>query len=213
MKTIHLHGYLAEKFGETFRFDVPSVRMALSALRSQLKGFRDAVYDNDFVIVFGPRIGGISLAIEEVNMMFGNVEELHIIPYLGGAGGHGGSTIKIVVGALMMTAAVVGAFFTGGASLALLGPTIGILSAAATTTFIGIGLVGISLVLAGISSVLTPRPQTDYGSRQNANSQTSFLFNGAVNTSQEGLPVQLVYGRIITGSQVISSGVSTEVLA
>lgn len=66
------------------------------------------------------------------------------------------------------------------------------------------------------SSILTPRPQLNgdsYNSREQADQRTSFLFNGPTSTSQQGLPIPVVYGRILIGSQVISSGIQTEVLA
>ena len=40
----------------------------------------------------------------------------------------------------------------------------------------------------------------------------SFIFNGAVNTMGQGGPVNLVYGRFLTGSAVVSAGTNAEQL-
>ena len=40
----------------------------------------------------------------------------------------------------------------------------------------------------------------------------SFSFSGIVNVAQQGLPVPVCYGRVITGSVVISAGLNSEQL-
>jgi predicted phage tail protein len=40
----------------------------------------------------------------------------------------------------------------------------------------------------------------------------SFTFSGITNTVQQGLPVQIVYGRAYIGSAVISSGLDVDQL-
>ncbi len=73
----------------------------------------------------------------------------------------------------------------------------------------GVGLLagGISALFFGPKApVTTNTPQVDRG---NQGSNASYLFNGPVNTIAQGGPVPVLYGRMIVGSQTISSGLRT----
>jgi predicted phage tail protein len=61
-------------------------------------------------------------------------------------------------------------------------------------------MMGASLALGGIAQMLAPH-QTTQGS-----SLRSYNFNGAQNTTYQGGPVPLLYGRMRVGSTVISEG-------
>jgi predicted phage tail protein len=55
--------------------------------------------------------------------------------------------------------------------------------------------------------MLSPQPQISPLQRgREAARLESFSFSGIVNTSQQGMPVPIVYGRVFTGSAVLSSG-------
>lgn len=73
--------------------------------------------------------------------------------------------------------------------------------------FIGMG---ISVGLGGIVEMISPRPKkTDQSVRQDG---TSYFFDGPVNTTQQGLPVPLIYGTCLVGSHPISGKVSVDQL-
>ena len=87
----------------------------------------------------------------------------------------------------------------------------------AGATFLGLAasswiMMGISFALSGISALLAPSPEISdpLGSAEDNASTPSFLFNGAVNVTEQGSAVPLVYGTTRTGSVVISAGLSTE---
>lgn len=214
MKKIHLHGYLAERFGACFIFDVPTPAMAISALRYQLAGFDDAIRDGKFILIRGPKETGISIDETELALKFGNTREFHLIPALDGAGGRGGSVIKVVLGIALMAIGIAGAVFTGGASagagFAAAAVTLGKLGSISFGTIASFGL---AITLTGASTLLASRPNfsgSSYEDREAPDQRPSFLYNGAVNVSQEGLPVPLVYGRMRVGSVVVSTGLSAE---
>ncbi len=73
--------------------------------------------------------------------------------------------------------------------------------------------VGIAMVIGGAIQMLTPVPKTptqqDQASTEN---KPSYLFNGAFNSTQQGLPVPVVYGQMLVGSSVVSVGSWTEAL-
>jgi predicted phage tail protein len=68
---------------------------------------------------------------------------------------------------------------------------------------------GASMVLGGIVQLLSPTPKIDSGiGSEDALHRPSYNFNGVVNTTAQGHPVALAYGRVICGSAVISAGLT-----
>lgn len=67
---------------------------------------------------------------------------------------------------------------------------------------------GASLVLGSIIEALMPRPKNDDDKERK--DKTSYYFDGPVNTTTQGVPVPLIYGRILTGSHAISASVTIE---
>jgi predicted phage tail protein len=97
--------------------------------------------------------------------------------------------------------------------LAILAPGIG--GGVAATIFgtqfsaisLAIGGIGANLLLGGVAQMISP--QQNMGaltSGREAARLESFTFSGIVNTSKQGLPVPVAYGRLFVGSAVISSG-------
>lgn len=217
MKTIVLHGYLKEAFGESYRFDVPTPAMAVRALTSQVKGIRDAIANGEFGVIMGKRDTGFQLDETELQFKFGQCEELHLVPVVGGAGGKTGGIIKTIIGVALLGIA------TAGAALA---PAAGLLAGYGATAFSAFGVavswgtiagLGVGMAVTGITSALTPRVDVpnsgrpgSYDSREQADNRPSFLFNGPVNRVEQGGCVPVVYGKVRTGSIVISAGISTE---
>lgn len=67
--------------------------------------------------------------------------------------------------------------------------------------------VGVSLIVGGVIEMLSPQPKMP--NVTNANDGTSHYFNGPVNTTAQGVPVQLIYGfNVMVGSHAISADVS-----
>ena len=222
MKTIYLHGYLKEKFGEKFTFDVTTPQMAVRALISQLKEFSSVVSPGQFVIILGDQKRGFSLGAEDLRLKFGKLKEMHIIPHVKGAGGRAGGIIKIVLGVALIATGIGGAFVAGGAAVAgaTAGATVGFVAGLNTAAFLGISwgaiaAVGLGLALSGVSSLTSSRMDLStgqYEDRESADERPSFLFNGPRNQSGQGLPVPLIYGTMRVGSNVVSVGIQTEKL-
>jgi len=122
---------------------------------------------------------------------------LHIVPVIKGAGRGLG---QILAGALLIGLAV----FAGPAIGGMLGG--GAFGAAATKA---LGYIGTALLYGGVSQLLSPSPP----SIPEASKLQSFSFSGIVNVADQGLPVPICYGRVITGSVVISAGLNSESFA
>lgn len=190
MNTIYLHGSLAEKFGESYSFAVDTMSEAVRALCYQVPGFKQHIEEGEWQVTRGRknREAGVSDE-EEFNLLLGS-DDVHIMPAGVGAGGGGG---KVLMGAVMVGAA----FMTGGASMAAWGFGSSML-----------GTMGAGMVLGGVATMLTPMPKTTAASEEK-NTQ-SFLFNGTVNVDKQGVPVPLIYGKMLVGSVVISSAITAE---
>lgn len=67
--------------------------------------------------------------------------------------------------------------------------------------------VGIAMTLGGVVQMLTPQASTNSNKADNG---TSYNFNGPVNTSAEGVPVPLLYGKCLVGGAVISGGIMAQ---
>lgn len=68
---------------------------------------------------------------------------------------------------------------------------------------------GASLMIGGLIEMLSPRPKK---SNNTSDDGTSYYFNGPVNTTAQGVPVPLVYGRCLVGSQAVSASVTIDQL-
>ena len=73
--------------------------------------------------------------------------------------------------------------------------------------------IGTSMVLDGVSALISPQEQLGGGSGMDQTDPSAlasnYSFTGLTNISRSGIPVNLVYGEIFTGTITISNGVDT----
>ena len=184
MVTLYLYGYLASLFGDTVSLDVATPREAVTALAYQSPDYRHHLTSNNWHI-FAGKDNDITQA--ELDMDLGNVKEVYLMPAIEGAGSGASGWLSVIVGAAL----IVGSFFAGPAGPALLGA-------------------GIGLVTGGIITLVTPIPGVDDMSQNAADEKASFLFKSPTNTSTQGVPIPLGYGKMMIGSIVVSSGLYAE---
>lgn len=193
MNTIYLHGDMAEKFGGPFRLDVSTPAEAIRAIAVQLDGFEEAIRTHNWQIIRGSLEDADTVDEEGLQLALGHQNEMHLIPMIEGANSGGG---MIIVGIIL----IVAAFFTGGTSLAAWGPMATMMGAA-----------GLGLALGGIVAMTTKVPGTSKEQMKNAaEDSSSFMFDGPVNNSKQGVAVPRGYGRMKIGSIVISAGLYAE---
>ncbi|EQB4998965.1 tail assembly protein, partial [Escherichia coli] len=138
---------------------------AIRALSLQMPGFRRQMNEGWYQI----RIRGEDTAPEAVyarlHEPLGEGAVIHIVPRLAGAGKGG---LQIVLGA----AAIVGSFFTAGASMALWGSALAAGGFSATTMLFSLGA---SMILGGVAQMLAPKAKTpDYRAMDNGRQNTYF---------------------------------------
>ena len=188
MKTIHLHGVLADKFGEFFRLDIQSAREATHAIASQLPEFKmfmlRAEQDGMRFAVFADEVNerGNLCESELDNMTAASV--IHVVPKVMGSGGDAFGWLQVVAGAVLVGVGV----FVPGMQWA-------------------IGA-GVGLMIGGAASLLMPTPEL--GQQDEDGNRANYGFGGAVTTVAQGNPVPILYGERYIGGFIVSAGVYTE---
>lgn len=184
MKTIVLLGELGQRFGRRHVLDVASPAEAVRALCANFKDFAAFVSSSSERNV-GYRVLNMreDVAVEDLHKPAGR--QIVLAPVISGAGGKGG-LFQTILGVVL----VVASFIVPP------GPW--------TAPMFNVGL---ALALGGVAQMLSPLPKVN---GPNDGTAPSYVFNSAVNTTAQGYPVPIGYGRMIVGSAVISAGISVE---
>lgn len=189
LKVIKLSGSLGRRFGVFHKLAVDSYPEAIRALSSQVEGFKDYMQSEVgsrmryAVFVDGNNVG------QHDEKAWQCAKEVRIIPIP--TGSKSGGLFQVVLGAVIMATA----FFTGGASLALIG-------AFASSAF----MMGGAMVLGGVMQMISPQQGGSRLSSQSAENKPSYAFGGAVNTTAAGYPIPLPYGQRTVGGAIWSAG-------
>jgi predicted phage tail protein len=196
MRDVYVHGAAGRTFGRRFRLDVQSPAEAVRALMMLRPGLRAVLRVGWWRVIVGPARIRNGVTAEQLNMHMGS-QPLHLVPATPPAGGGSGKSIgSIILGSVLIIAGAVMTIFSWGT----LGP-------------IGVSLMlsGVSMVAGGIAGLLTTTPgMPDPTTQAKPDDRPSFLFNGVVNNSQQGVPVPLIFGRHLVGSIVVSAGLTSE---
>lgn len=183
LKTIHLHGILAQKFGEFFELRVASAKEATHALSCQMPDFK--------LFMLQAEQNGMRFAVfaDDRNIGEDEIEDatgasvIHIVPKIMGAGGDAFGWLQVIAGAVLVG---VGVAFG-------IQPLIG---------------AGIGLMIGGAASLLMPTPKL--GEQDEDGNRANYGFGGAVTTVAQGNPVPLAYGERDVGGFIVSAGIYTE---
>jgi len=195
LRTVKVYGHLAEHCGQSV-FEA-LVRVPADAIKFLLCNFpelRSLMRDGYYKVAIGKYDLQLADHPEQLHYPMAADDVVKVIPVVSGAGGRG-------IGVALLGAALIAtAVFTGGSTLAL---GIGGFSAGVGISA-AVGNLGLALTLGGIAQMITPVPkQFDPGE---ADPSGGFAFSGLQNVSQEGIPVPVVYGEMIVGSVVLSTG-------
>jgi predicted phage tail protein len=200
LKTIHLHGRLRQKFGANFKLHVNSVLEAMRCLAANFPGFDAEVVKGSYFVFIGPGKKGDAWDEERLSLYLPPRCDIHIYP--APKGGKNSGLGKIIAGVALIGIAVL----SGGAATPLFGGALG-----AGFTGGTVALVGASLALSGVATMLTKPPKTPNTSTfERPEERQSFLLGAPTNISSEGSVIPIVGGRMRVGSLIISSGVTNE---
>ena len=197
LKTVRLYGKLGTRFGRIHRLAVASAAEAVRALCAIRPGFeRELMSSRDRGIHYAVFLGKRNIAEEEMLHPAGR-DDIRIAPVLQGSGR--GGLFQTILGAAMMVFAMWAA--GGFTSLAGLSLTL------ASEGWVGVtAMMGMSMMIGGVMQLLSPQIK-ELSAKDSAGNGASYHFNGVVNTTAQGNPVPLGYGRMIVGSAVVSAGI------
>ena len=211
MKVVKVYGALRKRLGQCrFEFDVATPAQAIKALCVNFPGLDKWLIDSEKDgVAYRVTLGKEKVTEENVApllMPFSDREVFSITPVIAGAGRGFGT---FLLSAVLITTAILvpGAQFSAGGFQAVA------VDGAAKATYAaslaaGAGNVGIGLALIGVSQVLSPQP--DVPSIEESVQLESFTFSNVVNTSRQGMPCPIAYGRVFVGSAVLSSGLDVD---
>lgn len=191
MKTLRLYGALARLVGRrSFTINVASAAEAICFLVSNFPFLESHMATRYYQV----RVNSYTLDPEkELQYPVGDADTIAIVPVITGAGGSAAGRIAVGLGLI--------------ATSFLIGPGAALFGVAVKPLVFGIGA---SLVLGGVSQLLTPTPKLNTGLDSSPAAGDAYAFNQIVNVTRQGVPVPLIYGEPICGSVVISAGLSVD---
>lgn len=180
LRTIKLYGELGKKFGRVHKAHVESVAEAIKYFCANFKDFRQHLIDSE------TRIAGYEVWDGKYNVSESK-EDIHKhgtqeIRIIPRINGSGAAG-RIIAGVVLLVVA----YFLGSSEIAR---------------------VGIALIVGGVAELLSPKPHTSSDSSTDTNN--SYIFSGATNSTKQGNPVAIGYGKMLVGSQVISASITTQ---
>ena len=213
MKVVKVYGALRKRLGQCrFQFEADTPAQAIKALCVNFPGLDKWLIDSEQDGVgYRVTIGKEKIGEDDLSpllMPWSEHDVFSITPVVTGAGAVG--RIFAGIGLIALSFILPGAGLFG---------TTGLMGAAATTGTMGvlttlgtaISGIGASMVLGGVAQMLSPTPTFSGLERgKEAARLESFSFSGIVNTTQQGMPVPVCYGRAFVGSAVISSGLDVD---
>lgn len=187
---IKLHGKLAHEIGSEFEFfNIRKPADALFALETRFPHLRKQILslskigEHYEILVNNQRVVG-----NELNKNISNIERIDIIPSVMG---------QFFKGALVN-------FFIG------LGISAGVATVLATVAVTFAISLAVGLIIAGIAYLLTPIPETEPNEAEISQSikNASFTFQTPQNSSAQGRPIPIIYGRLRVGSLVVGTTIT-----
>jgi predicted phage tail protein len=195
-RKVILGGQLAQRYGREHWFDIATPGEAFRALAANFPTFTAdfmKLAEHYCLIIDKTPAGDVSRLGQPFS------QSIRIIPTI--RGGKRQGVIQLIAAAIIITATL---YFAPpaapGVAATLLGSEIAFSAAIA---------IGTSLAIQGTTQLLSKQPKAPSPYESTANNP-SYAFNGAVNTTAQGQPVPIGYGRLIVGSAVISTGITAD---
>lgn len=188
IRTIRLYGKLGTRFGRVHRLAVANAAEAARALCVLLPGFKqELLTSEERGIRYAVFVGKENIGEERLREPPGG-QDIRIAPVLQGS--KRGGVLQVIVGVALVVVGAVVSYFGGGLGAPLM-------------------KLGAAMILGGVVQMLSPQPK-GLSARDSPDNGASYNFNGPVNTTAQGNPVPILYGRMMVGSAVISGGIYAE---
>ena len=181
MIKLKVYGRLRKFLGKAeFEINAATPKEVISFLINSFDGIQEHIEKQEYCIMAGK----INVTEDLINLQL--QDEIKIIP--------------VVHGDILFLFAGAGALFAG-ASITAIGTSL--------ATFIGGALtsIGINMLIGGVTEMLFPPPKPP--SNKSQEQDPSFIFNGTANISKQGVPINILYGELLVGSNTISANIDT----
>lgn len=215
LRTLHLYGDLADRYGAQHEVCAPTISEAIRIVDCNHPGFSLNLRRRQFHVGIGD--GDDVQELPQHHLFVPRSRgDWHLIPAAAGGKSRTMKTVfSIVVGGALLATGIGGALGAAQGTLSGTGATISLgtqAGFAASTGFLGlsygtVALMGAGVFLGGLNQLLTPTPKMDTGSKK----PTSFSFDGPGEVDDEGGPIHLILGEVITGGVRIASAVESTV--
>lgn len=190
MTTIKLSGSLAKLFGREHQRVIGPTREAFRALSATIPGFQKFMNTSKARgLTFAIFVGEKNVGDDDLAFPNGG-REIRIVPVIIGSKKAG--IFQTILGAVIIAASAVGSYFAPGNPFSAFGYK-----------------VGAAMMLGGVAQMLSPQP-AGLASKQDADNRASYAFGGVTNTTAQGNPVPLGYGKRRIGGAIISAGIYVE---
>lgn len=192
-----LEGALGERFGRKWELLVSSPSEALRLIDANVPGvfrwIRSKLGHLNYRVTVFYESGKQEDLDNETYPLRRKARVYRFVPVIEGAGGG----VKMVLGAVLMAVA----FW-------YLAPVSGtVLTATQAMVRQTVFSMGMGLFVNGAVELLT---RTSVKDNTETKDKTSYQFGGPVNTTSQGVPVPLIYGTVLVGSQAISAKVTVD---
>lgn len=197
MTQIELGGVLGKTFGKVHHRLISTTHEATRALAATVQGFEQFMISSERRgLTYAVWRGKKNIGFDELGYPVTG-EVIRVVPVV--MGSKTGGLFQTILGvALIAVAAAV----TQGAAIGIGG-----------TAFAGgwgaVAAMGVSMTIGGVIQLLSPQP-TGLAKSQSADNKPSYAFGGVTNTTSQGLPVPLLYGKRRIGGAIISAGIYVE---
>jgi len=210
MKVVKVYGALRKRLGQCrFELEAATPAQAIKALCVNFPGLDKWLIDSEKDGV-GYRVTvskekATEQDVSPLIMPWSEKDVFSITPVVAGAGrGLGAILTGVALIGIAIAAPGVG-FIAAKGGFAVVPGASGLAAGLAAAA----GNIGVGLVFLGIAQTLSPQPSFDSTLDESAQLE-SFSFSNVVNTSKQGLPVPIAYGRVFVGSAIISSGLDVD---
>lgn len=220
MRAVKVYGQLAKRVGQNvFRVEVASPAEAVRFLCANFPGLDEWLVDSaKDGIGYRVMVGRTKVGEEDFLMSCNDEATISITPVLCGAGGGGAQVAAgfALVGLAFLIGPAAGGFLgigagLGGVTNAGAALSLGLVGGVAANA---VGFIGLSMAIGGVAQMISPTPQplgstlpAGVSAGSDPRRLQSFNFSGLQNTSQQGTPINIVYGRMFVGSTTLSAGI------
>ncbi|MGV3780238.1 tail assembly protein [Citrobacter freundii] len=193
MTTIKLSGSLASLFGREHQRLIGPTREAFRALSATIPGFEKFMNtSNTRGMTFAVFVDKKNVTKDDLDFPNGG-RTIRIVPVIMGSKRAG--VLQTILGAVLVVVGVLGSTIGQAWGGGVWGPAA--------------WKIGAAMMVGGVAQMLSPQPG-GLSSKQDADNKASYAFGGVTNTTAQGNPVPLGYGKRRIGGAIISAGIYVE---